>query len=184
MCVYSLGGRVGVALNPVWPRPSRTEALTVTDKRQAPSVTRTWHRASFSLADAKSMTETLAGGRAGGPPHPAHPTPPHPTPPIPLPPPTPFKAGLKIQREASYQRVIVQDDDDDNLSLSPFTLLSQSITLLSFRPPPLRSSPLLSIAVSHILLIFLPPCSHLLAQTVRVSWLYLRGAVSQGEAGG
>ncbi|KAI4803804.1 hypothetical protein KUCAC02_025452 [Chaenocephalus aceratus] len=43
-----------------------TEALTVTDKRQAGSVKSTWHRAAFSLADAKSMTEALAGGQAGG----------------------------------------------------------------------------------------------------------------------
>lgn len=61
MCM--LGG--GVGLNPVWLRPNRTEALSVTDKRQAPSVKSTWHQASFSLADAKSMTEALAGGQAG-----------------------------------------------------------------------------------------------------------------------
>lgn len=53
-------------LNPVWLRLNRIEALTVTDKRQGPSVKSTWHQASFSLADAKSMTESLAGGQAGG----------------------------------------------------------------------------------------------------------------------
>ena len=56
-------GREGI--NPVWLRPNRTEALTVTDKRQTPSLKSTWHQASFSLADAKSMSEALAGGQAG-----------------------------------------------------------------------------------------------------------------------
>lgn len=57
----------GITVNPVWPRLNRTEVLPVTDKRQAPSAKSTWHQASFSLADAKSMTETLAGGQAGTP---------------------------------------------------------------------------------------------------------------------
>lgn len=44
---------VGGTLNLVCLSWDRTEALTVSDKRQAPSVKSTWHRASFSLADAK-----------------------------------------------------------------------------------------------------------------------------------
>lgn len=69
-CLYGVGvwlGCGGRVLNPVLPRWNRTEALTVTDKRQTPSVKSTWHQASFSLADAKNMTEALAGGQAGGP---------------------------------------------------------------------------------------------------------------------
>lgn len=47
-----LFARVCVTLNPAWLRPTRTEALAVTDKHPAPSVNGTWHRASFGLADA------------------------------------------------------------------------------------------------------------------------------------
>lgn len=68
VCVCLCVRARGMTLNPVWLRPNRTEALTVTDKRQAPPVKSTWHQASFSLADAKSMTEALAGGKASPPP--------------------------------------------------------------------------------------------------------------------
>lgn len=52
-------------LNPAWLGPTRTEALAVTDKHAAPSVNGSWHRASFGLADAESLTEAVAGGQAG-----------------------------------------------------------------------------------------------------------------------
>lgn len=94
VCVRAQARARGMTLNPVWLRPNRTEALTVTDKRQAPPVKSTWHQASFSLADAKSMTEALAGGKASPPAQP----PPSPAPSL------PSSAGLKIQRQASSIR--------------------------------------------------------------------------------
>lgn len=125
---------VGGALNPAWLRPNRTEALTVTDKRQAPSVKSTWHRASFSLADAKSMTEGLAGGQAGRrPPLLAR-----------------SSAGLEIQRQASSIR--------ESLFMMMMTIshclhspcyLNPSLSCLL--PAPLRR------CLSRVLLIFLPP---------------------------
>lgn len=76
------------------------------------------------------------------------------------------------------QRVIVHDDDD-NLSLSPFSVLSQSITLLSLDPLLLP----LCRCLSHIPLTSPLSCSSQLSQEVCVKRLYLRGAVKQRKAG-
>lgn len=60
-CVLSLSFFIFIECS-FWLRLNRTEALSVTDKRQALSVKSTWHQASFSLADAESLTEAPAGG--------------------------------------------------------------------------------------------------------------------------
>lgn len=149
-------------LNPVWLRPYRTEALTVTDKRPAPSVKSTWHQVSFSLADAKSMTEAPAGGQAGGRPLLA-----------------PFSAGWKIQRQASSIR--------ESLFTMMMTI-SLCLHSLCYLNPSLSSlwPPLLSLCrcLSHILLTSPLPCSRQLSQEVCVKRLYLWGAVKQRKAGG
>lgn len=135
----------------------------MTDKRQAPSVKSTWHRASFSLADAKSMTEALAGGQAGGCPLLA-----------------PSSAGLKIQRQASSIR--------ESLFMMMMTI-SLCLHSLCYLNPSLSclltpsSLPTLCRCLSHILLISPLPCSSLLSQEVSVRRLYLWGAVKQRKAG-
>lgn len=162
MCVCVCMG----ALNPVWLRPNGTEALSVTDKRQAPLVKSTWHQASFSLADAKSMTEALAGGRAGGR-----------VGGCPLP--APHSAGLEIQRQASSIReslfMMMM-----TISLCLHSALSQSITLFFCDPTP--APPSFLHRLPCILLIF-SSLSCPLSQKVHVRRLYLRGAVRQRKTG-
>lgn len=114
----------GGILNPVWLRPNRTEALTVTDKRQAPSVKSTRHQASFGLADAKSMTEALAGGQTGGRPLLA-----------------PSSAGLKIQRRASSIREsLFMMMMTISLCLHSLFYLNPSLSCLLLSFPPLSLS--------------------------------------------
>lgn len=122
-----------MTLNPVWLRPNRTEALTVTDKRQAPPVKSTWHQASFSLADAKSMTEALAGGKASLPTPRSTPTPPGS--PVPL---APLLSWFENPATGLLYRRVIVGDDDDNLSLSLCYLNPSPSCLLtpSRLPPP------------------------------------------------
>lgn len=62
-CLYRVCRCVCVFYVSFWLQLNRTEALSVTDKRQAPSAKSTWQQASFILADAESITKTLAGGQ-------------------------------------------------------------------------------------------------------------------------
>ncbi|CAB1448417.1 unnamed protein product [Pleuronectes platessa] len=98
-----VGGEGGVKACLAEAEHNRTEALSVIDKRQAPSVKSTQHQESFSLADAKSMTESLAGGRGGGG---------RAAGPLPV---APSSAGLKIQREASPIRDSLQPGTSPHL---------------------------------------------------------------------
>lgn len=122
----------------------------MSDKRQAPSVKSTWHQASFSLADAKSMTEALAGGQAGGPP--------------PL---LSFSsAGLKIQRQASSIREsLFKMMMTISLCLHSLGYLNPSLSCLLTRRLP--SPPLLSLTHSPNFSspLFLPALSQSLCQT-------------------
>lgn len=131
----------GRTLNLVWLSPDRTEALTVSDKRQAPSVKSTWHRASFSLADAKKH-DWSAGRWADGCTHPLSSIP-------------PSQLGRKSSDRPPlsgshssrwwWQSLCLHSLRYLNPSLSclftslPFTLQSMSLTLSPYFSSPSRS---------------------------------------------